>query len=88
MTNYSFRYASHPNDAKNYTTERIRKIFIENLFSIDEVNLVYSMYDRLIIGGAMPINQSLKLETIPYLKSENFLDRRELGIVNVGGKEV
>ena len=87
MTNYSFRYASHPNDAKNYTTERIREEFlIENLFSIDEVNLVYSMYDRLIIGGAMPINQSLKLETIPYLKSENFLDRRELGIVNVGGK--
>ena len=87
MTNYSFRYASHPNDAKNYTTERIREEFlIENLFSKDEVNLVYSMYDRLIVGGAMSINQSLKLETIPYLKSENFLDRRELGIVNVGGK--
>jgi len=44
------------------------------------------MFDRLIVGGAMPVDKSLKLETIPYLKSENFLDRRELGIINVGGQ--
>jgi 4-deoxy-L-threo-5-hexosulose-uronate ketol-isomerase len=43
------------------------------------------MYDRFIVGGVMPVDKSLKLETIPYLKSENFLDRRDLGIVNVGG---
>ena len=49
-------------------------------------NLVYSMYDRLIVGGVKPSNAPLKLETIPYLKSENFLDRRELGVVNVGEK--
>ena len=87
MTKYSFRYASHPNDAKNYDTARIREEFlIENLFIKNEINLVYSMYERLIVGGAMPVNEAIKLETIPYLKSENFLDRRELGIVNVGGK--
>lgn len=86
MTKYTFKYASHPNDAKNYDTARIRQEFlIENLFNKNEINLVYSMYDRLIVGGAKPVNENLKLETIPYLKSENFLDRRELGIVNVGG---
>ncbi|QOW10444.1 5-dehydro-4-deoxy-D-glucuronate isomerase [Kaistella flava (ex Peng et al. 2021)] len=87
MTKYSFRYASHPDDAKNYDTSRIRKEFLmENLFVDNEINLVYSMYDRLIVGGAMPVNETVKLETIPYLKSENFLDRRELGIINVGGE--
>lgn len=87
MTKYSFRYASHPDDAKQYDTQRIRKEFLlEGLFVSDEINLVYSMYDRLIVGGVKPLKSALKLETIPYLKSENFLDRRELGIVNVGGK--
>lgn len=87
MTNHSFRYASHPNDANKYNTNELREHFlIEKLFGKGEINLTYSMYDRYIVGGAMPSEKSLKLETIPYLKSENFLDRRELGIVNVGGK--
>lgn len=87
MTNYNFRYASHPNDADKYNTKELREHFlIEKLFSNGEINLTYSMYDRYIIGGIMPGEKSIKLETIPYLKSENFLDRRELGIVNVGGK--
>lgn len=87
MTKYSFRYASHPDDAKSYDTTRIRQEFlIDNLFNEDQINLVYSMYDRLIVGGAMPVNGEVKLDTIPYLKSENFLDRRELGIINVGGE--
>lgn len=87
MTNYSIRYASHPEDAKNYDTEKLRTHFlIDSLFTPNDVNLVYSMYDRFIVGGVMPINAEVKLETIPYLKSKNFLDRRELGIVNVGGK--
>ncbi|MGA9212470.1 5-dehydro-4-deoxy-D-glucuronate isomerase [Kaistella sp.] len=89
MTKYSFRYASHPNDAKSYDTSRIRQEFlIDNLFNENQINLVYSMYDRLIVGGAMPVDNDVKLETIPYLKSENFLDRRELGIINVGGEGV
>jgi len=87
MTNFSFRYASNPVDARKYDTQEIRDQFlIDNLFSKDEINVTYSMYDRYIVGGIMPVSKTLKLETIPYLKSENFLDRRELGIVNVGGK--
>lgn len=86
MTIFSFRYATNPSDAKKYETNELRKQFlIENLFVENEIQLTYSMYDRLIVGGIMPVNKSLKLETIPYLKSENFLDRRELGIINVGG---
>ena len=87
MTNYNFRYASHPNDANKYNTNELREHFlIDKLFTKDEINVTYSMFDRYIVGGVMPYEKALKLETIPYLKSENFLDRRELGIVNVGGK--
>lgn len=87
MINHEFRYASHPQDAEMYSTEELREHFlIEKIFSEDDINLTYSMYDRYIVGGAMPVSKALKLETIPYLKSENFLDRRELGVINVGGK--
>lgn len=86
MTNYSIRYASHPEDAKIYDTQKIRELFlIESIFSPNDVNLVYSMYDRLIVGGVMPVDSKVFLETIPYLRSEFFLERRELGIINVGG---
>ena len=82
MTNFSFRYAAHPEDAKSYDTNKLREHFlIDPLFTPNDVNLVYSMYDRYIVGGVMPVTLSVKLETIPYLKSENFLDRREIGIV-------
>lgn len=87
MTNYEFRYAAHPEDARSYGTEKLRNEFlIPKLFIKDTVQLTYSMYDRYIVGGVMPVSKKVLLETIPYLKSENFLDRRELGIVNVGGK--
>ncbi len=80
------RYASHPEDFKGYSTERIRKEFlVENVFIRDEISLVYSLYDRLIVGGAMPVNKSIILETVNELKAQNFLDRREMGIINVGG---
>lgn len=80
------RYASHPQDFKSYDTEKLRKEFlIENVFLADEISLVYSMYDRYIVGGAMPVKKSLKLETVDELKAEQFLDRREMGIINIGG---
>ena len=64
-TNYEIRYAAHPEDAKSYDTARIRRDFlIEKVFSADEVNMVYSMYDRMIVGGAMPVNEVLKLEAM------------------------
>ncbi len=85
-TNYELRYASHPEDAKHYDTNRLRKEhLIETIFVADEVNMVYTMYDRLLVGGAMPVLETLLLESIDPLKSEFFLSRREIGIYNVGG---
>ncbi|WP_419214072.1 5-dehydro-4-deoxy-D-glucuronate isomerase [Maribacter sp. X9] len=87
MMNYEFRYAANPEDARAYGTDDLRRHFlIPKLFVKNTVQLTYSMYDRYIVGGIMPVDEAVKLETIPYLKSKNFLDRRELGIVNVGGK--
>ena len=85
-TNYEIRYAAHPEDAKSYDTKRIRRDFlIEKVFSANEVNMVYSMYDRMVVGGAMPVGEVLKLEAIDPLKAPFFLTRREMGIYNVGG---
>ena len=85
-TNYQVRYAAHPEDAKSYDTERLRRDFlIERVFAADEVNMVYSMYDRMIVGGAMPVGEALLLEAIDPLKAPYFLTRREIGIFNVGG---
>jgi len=83
---YELRYSNHPEDAKHYTTERIRKEYlVSNLMKKDEINLVYSFNDRLIVGGAVPSAGQLELTTIDPLKSKHFLDRRELGIINIGG---
>ena len=85
-TNYEIRYAAHPEDAKHYDTARLRRDFlIEKLFASDEVNMVYSMYDRMVVGGAMPVGEVLKLEAIDPLKADFFTTRREIGIYNVGG---
>lgn len=87
-TNYSLRYASHPVDAKNYDTQRLRKEFlIDTLFVNDEVNMVYSMYDRMIVGGVMPKAETLRLEAIDPLKATYFTTRREIGVFNVGEGE-
>ena len=84
-TNYELRYAAHPQDVKSYDTARLRNDFlIEKVFGGDEVNMVYSMYDRMIVGGAMPVNEELTLEAIDPLKAPFFTARRELGIYNVG----
>ena len=88
-TNYEIRYAAHPEDAKSYDTQRIRRDFlIEKVFAADEVNMVYSMYDRMVVGGAMPVNEELKLEAIDPLKAPFFTTRREIGLFNVGGPGV
>lgn len=87
MTKSEFRYAHHPEDVKYYTTEELREHFlIPTLFEEDTINLVYTMYDRYIVGGVFPVTKPLTLETIDELKANYFLERRELGIVNVGGK--
>lgn len=87
MTSSELRYAHHPNDVKHYTTKQLREHFlIDNLFQKNCISLTYSMYDRFIVGGAMPVSKPLELETIDDLKADYFLERRELGLVNVGGK--
>ncbi|WP_299819718.1 5-dehydro-4-deoxy-D-glucuronate isomerase [uncultured Pontibacter sp.] len=84
---HSTRHAVHPADFKGYDTAKLRENFlIENLFKANGISVVYSMHDRLIVGGANPVDQDVTLETFPTLRSENFLDRRELGIINVGSE--
>lgn len=84
--NIKIQLACHPDDVKHYDTERLRKSFLmEKVMAADEINLTYTLYDRMIYGGVMPINQVLKLETFNELKAEHFLDRRELGVINIGG---
>ncbi len=82
-------YATHPEDFKRYDTAKIRKEFlIEKVFFEDEISLVYSLYDRYMVGGAMPVKGQLKLETADELKSSFFLERRELGMINTGGTAI
>lgn len=84
-TNYELRYASNPVDAKAYDTARLRHEFlVDHLFGDDEVNMVYSMFDRMIVGGAKPVKEELKLEAVDPLKADFFTSRREVGIYNVG----
>lgn len=82
---FDLRYAANPTDVKSYDTERLRKEFaITDLMKEDEVTIIYSMYDRFVTGGVVPVKGAQKLETIDAFKSEYFLARRELGIINVG----
>ena len=81
------RYPSHPERVKTYTTAQLRDEFlITDLFKGDQVQLVYSHIDRIISGGACPVSKSLALTASQKdLGAEFFLERREVGIVNVGG---
>lgn len=84
MTKYSSRYASNPQAVKQYDTKQLRDEFlIDNLMEEGEVILIYSHYDRYIAGSAVP-TIPLKLEAIDPLKANYFLERREMGIINVG----
>lgn len=84
-TYISTRYSNHPSDVKNYDTKQLREHFVvESLFASDEIHGVYSLNDRLIVGGIFPKSKSLDLEAIDQLKSSFFLERREIGIINVG----
>lgn len=76
------RWGTHPDDVKNYDTAQLRKEFlVEKIFEPDAVLMTYTHNDRLIIGGALPVNTALKLETVDLIKSEYFCERREAGIV-------
>jgi len=85
-TIYEERYAYHPEDFKTYDTQRIRKEFLmEKVMDSGNIRLVYSAIERYIVGGALPVDEPLKLEAIDPLKAEYFCYRREVGVINVGG---
>lgn len=89
QVNYQMQVACNPQDVKTYDTERLRASFLmEKVMAPDEINLTYSMYDRFIYGGAMPVQKVLELEAIDPLKADYFLERRELGVINIGGPGV
>ena len=94
-TYYNMRWATGPNDAKHYTTDRLRKEYlVDKVFAPGEVHWTYTMYDRFLIGGAQPAATPLKLVSIAPLyvdaskgnDGRNLLDNRELGIINIGGE--
>lgn len=80
------RYAVHFKDFVIYDTDAIREHFlVENIMEPGIINLTYSHYDRLVIGGVVPLKKPLTLEPVDALKTDYFLSRREMGIINVGG---
>ena len=83
------RTAASPKDVKHYDTKRLREEFlIQGLFVPDEIKLVYSHIDRIITGAATPVAQELKLTAGDELRADYFLQRRELGLINIGGDGV
>jgi len=82
------RHSTNPADAKHYDTARLRQQYlIESLFQADRIQMVYAHDDRLIIGGALPVNQTLQVEAADVLKTDYFLERREVGFIHIGGSE-
>lgn len=83
------RTAASPRDVKHYTTDRLREEFlIQGLFTLGEIKMVYSHIDRIITGAAVPGKEVLKLTAGEELRAEYFLQRREMGIINIGGDGV
>ena len=86
---FDIRYSNHPDDSKHYDTAELReKYLIEKLFEEDEILLTYSHQDRIIAGGAMPVKKTLSLGTFKELATAYFLERREMGVINIGGAGV
>lgn len=81
------RYANHPEDSKKYTTEELRRHYQkEEIFAKDEILLTYSHVDRIIFGGAMPVEKELSLTAGKEMGVNYFLERREMGVINIGGE--
>ena len=84
--NFNVRYAVGPRETNQMGTEALRDEFlIDQVFRIDQINWIYTHYDRYVVGGVIPKKMVVKLETIDPLKANFFLERREMGIINVGG---
>jgi len=83
------RFANSKKETAEMNTGQLRENFlVENLMQNDKIQLVYSHYDRMIIGGAKPVSKKLQLEKHPELRADYFLERREIGVINVGGEGI
>ena len=81
------RFQNSPKETAAMNTQELRQNFLVERLMVDgQIKLVYSHYDRVIVGGAKPLGSALTLETHPELRAEYFLERRELGVINVGGE--
>ena len=80
------RYATNPAQVPGWTTEELRaQYLVPEIFVPGEIRLVYTHHDRVVLGGATPAGSELSLPGYPEIRSDYFLEHRELGIVNVGG---
>jgi len=80
------RHSVHPENAKFYTTDEMReKFLVQDMFQKDEARFVYSHIDRIIVGGIKPVSNELKLEAGKEIGADYFLERREMGVINIGG---
>lgn len=85
--NYEVRYAVGQRETNLMGTQALRDEFlIEKVFGSDSIKWVYTHYDRYMAGGVIPVQEKVFLDTIDPLKSDFFLERREMGIINIGGK--
>ena len=85
-TIYEERFAVHQDDYVHYDTQRLRDQFlVSDLFTPGNVKLCYTHYDRIIVGGVLPVAEPVPLEAVDLLKASHFLERRELGAINIGG---
>lgn len=84
--NMEIRFAIGPEETKQLDTAKLAENYlVKELMTPDKIKLVYSHYDRVIIGGVKPVSRAVALPNHPELRAEYFLERRELGIINVGG---
>lgn len=84
--NVQNRYAVGRGEYSRFNmSELVDNFLVGNLFQPDHIELVYTHYDRFIVGGAMPVSETVSLGTVDELRAEYFLERRELGVINVGG---
>ena len=83
------RFANCAQETRSMLTQSLRDNYlIQNLFLAESIQLIYSHYDRMIVGGAMPVANILTLQNPEELKANFFLERREMGVINVGGDGV
>lgn len=83
------RWGTHPGDVKHYDTARLRREFlVEKVLEPGAVRMTYTHNDRLIIGGAMPVKEPLSLESVDLVKSDYFCERREAGVICIGGEGI